>query len=109
MKSIWKYRKRSVSNIKCVKQKQGDTKIVQNQLEILKEKGKCKQNKMCKTETSRYKDSTKSIWKYRKRKCKQNKMCKTETRRYKDSTKSIGSTEREREREKNYGKGILRK
>lgn len=38
MKSIWKYRKRSVSNIKCVKQKQGDTKIVQNQLEIQKEK-----------------------------------------------------------------------
>ena len=36
-------------------------------------------------------------------------MCKTKTRRYKDSTKSIGNTEREREREKNYGKGILRK
>ena len=64
---------------------------------------------MCKTEIGRYKDSTKSIWKYRKRKCKQNKMCKTKTRRYKDSTKSIGNTEREREREKNYGKGILRK
>ena len=30
-----------------------------------------------------------------KEKCQQYKMCKTETGRYKDSTKSIGNTERE--------------